>query len=174
MVDIKDSEWHKLDWARKVELCEQGRVNENNLLQNDRFIFIALETILFAATFGVAWGNLWALVFAFVGIGLAILWVHVTDLRGNAVDRWEEILSGLWAKVAKSEAGVSELTKHYTGAVERRKRRKKGGRQSVILGWGGFGRLRSARWVFTTLIPSLMITGWLAVMAVTIIGAFDC
>jgi len=174
MADNKDSEWQKLNWARKVELCEQGRADENNLLQNYRFIFIALETILFAATFGVAWDSLWVLIFVFLGIVLAILWAHVTELRGNAVDRWEEILADLWTKVDKSETGVSELARHYTGAVERRKRRKERGRKDVILGWGGWRRFRSARWVLTAFIPFLVVVGWVVVMVVTIIGAFDC
>ena len=174
MADNKDSEWQKLDWARKVELCEQGRANENNLLQNYRLIFIALETILFATVFGVAWNNLWALIFIFIGIGLAILWMHVTELRGNAVDRWEEILAGLWAKVDKSEAGVSELTGHYRGAMERRKRRKERGRKAVFKGWDGWKRFRSARWVLTAFIPFLVILGWIVVMELTIAGAFNC
>jgi hypothetical protein len=181
----------------KVTLCEQGRATENRILQSDRTIFIALETILFTAVFTKLWDNVWGGVVAIVGIVLTFLWWHICDLRGDAVDRWEEALARLWQKANKSglsPLNPSELYKHYRGAIERRKRRREGertggrigariggrigkkigrkigGRIAVSIGWG-WGRLKSARWVFTTPIPLIVFGLWIWVMSVSF---FDC
>jgi len=166
MAQDKYSEWQKLEWAKKVELCEQGRANENNLLQSYRFIFIAVEAILLAAVFNAGWNQLWGGFVALLGLALAILWGHMSELRGNAVTRWEEILASLWAKVDESEGGVSELAGHYGGAVERRRRRREGGRIAIFWGWGRHRRLLSAHWMFTTLMPLFVVCVWLWVMIV--------
>ena len=108
----------------------------------------------------------------------------------------------LWAqvgatKVIELEKGVLELAEHHKGSMERRKR----GRKAAFLGWGWFGRykgseerrkgkfgwlysvlrreerlgpLRSARWLLVTLTPILVSLGWILIIVVTILGAFDC
>jgi len=150
MADNKDSIWQSLEWARKVELCEQGRANEDNLLHSYIITFIALETVLFAAVFSVAWSILWAvLLVSPLGLFLAFLWMHVNELRGNAVDRWTAILAGLWAqvdapKVIELEKGILEFAEHYKGGIERREKRRKSGRKAVFLGWGWFGSYKGS------------------------------
>jgi hypothetical protein len=157
--------WRKLDWATKVKLCEQGRANENSLLHNYYVIFIAVETILFAAVFSIGYPRLWGGFIGLLGLFLAILWAHVCELRGNAVDRWEEILASLWREIESSELGVSELADHYKGAVERRRKRRDGGRRAIFFwGWGGIRRFLSARWVFTSFIPFLVVCVWVWVI----------
>lgn len=165
MSDNNNDVWGNLEWSRKVELCEQSRANENSLLHSYLMIFIAVETILFAAVFAKGWNQFWGGYVALLGLMLAILWGHVCELSGNRVDRWEEKLNGLW-----KQAGELELTERYRGAVERRERRRKQGRLAIFLGWGHAKRFLSARWVLIAFMPFLTICLWIWVM----VSCFTC
>jgi hypothetical protein len=129
---MADQTIKNLDWATKVTLCEQGRTNENRLLQSDRTIFIAIETILFTAVFLKLWGNCGGGIVAIVGIFLTFLWWHISDLRGDAVDRWEDSLANLWNEADKLQEKTkpvlfplnpAALYNHYHGATLRRTKR---------------------------------------------------
>lgn len=63
-VDRSLSFWSGLAWEKKVAICEQGRANENNLLQSYRVIFLAFETTLLVIAFTTikgGWGGFWVL-----------------------------------------------------------------------------------------------------------------
>jgi hypothetical protein len=121
-----------IDWATKVTLCKQGMATENRELQSYRTLFIALEAILFTAVSTILRENPWGVVVAFLGLMLTILWWHVCDLRGDAVDRWGDALANLWDEANKWQETVksklfplnpAELYKHYMGATERREKK---------------------------------------------------
>ncbi len=164
MADNKNSEWQKLDWATKVQICEQGRASENHLLHTYVVIFIALEAMLFAIMIAKGWGHSWSIPIPILGMVFAVWFACLFVSRGIRVGRWEELLTNLWL-----EADKSKLAEHYKGAVERRKRRVKHGIIALFLGWG-WGRFKSAHWVLVTVVPLAMFFLWVLV----IIGSFDC
>jgi hypothetical protein len=173
MVDRTRDASGNLAWATKVTLCEQGRATENRILQSYRTIFIALETILFTTVFTVLWDCRLGVIIVFIlGLLLTFLWWHICDLRGDAVDRWEEVLADLWKKAKDPDLAKLKSANYYQGAVKRREKRLEGertggrigGQIAVSKGWGGWRRFISARWVFTTVMPSLVTLGWIIVL----------
>jgi len=172
MADSKENEnqkWQKLEWEKKVTICNQGIANEDSLLLTLVIMFLAFEAILFTILIGVGWGQCWSIILAVFGVGLVIPYVYFFEVRGNAVDLWGEMLHGLW-----EEADQQELAQYYKGCVERRsKRQEKRGWWKVIIGWGHLftiGRFKSTRRWFTTFVPIILVIIWVLLMW----KSFDC
>ncbi len=159
------SEWQKLTWAEKVQICQQGIANEDSWLHTYVVIFIALQAMFFAIVFNLElhWG--WLIVIAIVAISVAIWFIYKFYVRGDAVDRWGEIMHGLFEEVGKLELSAQpEFLKHYKGSPERRARkRKKCGWFFVIFGWGKnpWNWINSARRVLGTYTPLLVCFAWI-------------
>ena len=186
------SVWQKLDWDKKVEICMQGIYHEDSLLITFVLIFIALEAMFFAVVFNMKscfWLNI---TLAITGILVAIYFMYILKKREDYVDHWGTILYHLWqetSRTGENESGVSasELVRQYEGCMERNKRRW----PSIIFGWGWrgfcsgneknkkgkFGWLNvirkrkrwlqplwSPRWLLVTLMPFLVILGWVVIM----------
>ena len=163
---VNNNKWQNLNWEKKVQICQQGIANQDSLLHTYVVIFIALQAMLFVAVFSEGWGQWWSIPIAVMAIGLAILFARLFELRGNAVDRWGEILYALW-----DEAGESELAAYHKGSVEKRERRReKFGRFLIFKGWGLFGRFNSARWMLITLMPSVLVVVWILMMVMSFIN----
>lgn len=67
---------------------------ENSLLQSYRMLFIALETVLFAAVFALLQLQLQlpegigVLVIGVVGLVVGVMWIIVCHAKGRDVDKW--------------------------------------------------------------------------------------
>ena len=113
------NDWICCPWVEKVNICEQGRANENALLQSYRLIFIAMATIFLVATFSVGWTHWWGGLLGMSTIALGILWIITCDKRAALVDDWESMLAELWGQV-----GLTEIQAHYSDAQRREKTRE--------------------------------------------------
>ncbi len=153
----KSTPWIDCTFYEKVDICEQGRGNENNLLQSYRLIFLALGTTMLIVPNRMEWGILSGGWFGFGGILLSILWLHTCHKRSGLVDDWEVILAELWR-----EANVIDIENHYRGAKTRiaDRQRLKDKRLGTLRTWFfplfTKGRFRS-RTVFNVIAPSILL-----------------
>jgi len=157
--------WKDLDWAKKVQICQEFLADEDSWLHTYVVIFIALQVMFFAIVFGLKL-HLWGVIaIAIVAILVAIWFIYIFYVRGNAVDRWGEIMYKLFTEVDQQELPAQpELLKHYKGSLERRERkRKKCGWLYVIFGWGcnPWNWIKSARRVLGTYTPLLACFAWI-------------
>jgi hypothetical protein len=179
------SAWHNLTWKEKMDICQQGVSQEDSLLSTYVTIYIALEAMFFAIvlTLGLSW---WlTLIIGLLALGVSFLFVRIFLRRGDAVDRWEEIMCNLWEQAANAaelpleKNTCIEFVNHYKGSRERRNR----GKWSNFWGWrwwikisendekeqGKFewfsqiskrkvmlGPFVSARWILVTLMPLMV------------------
>lgn len=181
MADNNNGLWQKLGWEKRVTISQQGIAQEDSLLHTYVVLFIAVEAMLFATLIAKGWGDLWSIIIAVLGIGLAIIFMFILEKRGNAVDRWGEILSQLWG-----EAEREEFANHYKGCVKRREiRQKRCGKFWVFVGWRGkgkkrygilrvlfgweghFERFKSTRRLLVFFVPLIVMILWILIMAVS-------
>lgn len=198
----EDRKWNELTWFKKVQICEQGISNEDSLLSTYVTIYIAIQAMFFVIALSLDYWWWFPVVIAFLAFFVSVLFIRLFLIRGDAVDRWSEILAGLWTQEVSStlsdkEKGVSELAQYYEGAVERRKKSKwsrfwgwnwwgtykySEGKTSKKFRWvsrilhrrGRFGFLNSARWILVTLMPVMVSMGWITIIIITVINELDC
>jgi hypothetical protein len=163
--------WDELSWETKVQLCELSRANENSQLQSYRLIFIAIESILFAVVFGVAW-NYVVIVFCLdvLGIFLTIVWWHVARIRGEASDRWEKLLYELWGRTRLTgletweKKIISQFTRRYQGAAMRWGKKEHIQLKNSRLRFKPWEIILSARWWLNNVLPLLTGIAWITVI----------
>jgi len=97
------SEWQKLDWEKKVAICQQGAAHEDSLLITYVVIFIALEAMFFAAFFNLKPPSPWNIVIAALGIVVAIECMYIFYRRGKCVDVYATVLRALWQDIPEDE-----------------------------------------------------------------------
>ena len=138
MADSKENEnqkWQDLEWAKKVQICQQGIANQDTLLYTSVVIFVALEAMFFSAIFSnIKLFPCMNETIAAVGIVVALAFLFIFKRRGDSINRWGVILCELWREIEENDiSGVpkEEVLKHYCSS---KKWREKGWR-GVILGW---------------------------------------
>jgi len=178
----EDSEWQKLSWAEKVQICQQRIANEDSLLIAYVVIFIGIEAMFFAFMLSnnIVMPCWLGKIIPALGILVAINFALVCKRRGDAVDRWSVIFYTLWSQVPPDETiAIIELNKNlvvkakdigkdYEGCVERLKGGWRGWKP-IISGWGRKrDRLKfwpqSARRLVTIFTPFLVIIIWIFIL----------
>ena len=168
----EDSEWQKLSWAEKVQICQQAIAIGDTLLLTLVVMLIALEAMLFTILAAERWGQWWSIILAVPGLVYAGFHIYFFEIKGSQLDCWGKTLHDLL-----TEAGLIEQAKHWEGCVERRKH----GRWKVIFGWcekdkhmGRFKRIitwfkcfKSTRRWFTTFIPLVLVIVWILLIVVS-------
>ena len=172
----EDSEWRKLSWAEKVQICQQRISQDDSLLIAYVVIFIGLEAMFFAVMFSsnIVMPCWLSKTVPALGILVAINYMLVCKHRGDAIDRWSVIFYTLWRQVPPDETiAIIELNKNlvvkakdigkgYEGCVER----LKGGWKAIFFGWGRRRDglkfwLKSAHRLVTISTPILVIIIWI-------------
>jgi len=177
----EDSEWRKLIWKEKVQICQQCISGEDSLLISYVVIFVGVEAILAA----VVLGNILSLSFdktiAALGILLAVIFALVCKQRSDLIDRWGTILYELWNELPADEElnknenlprlsgkaliKAKDIAKDYEGCVER----LKGGWKVIIFGYPPCREackfwLKSARRLTIVFCPILVIVTWALIL----------
>ncbi len=164
----KSGVWKDLDWEKKVQICQQFSADEDSWLHTYVVIFIALQAMFFTIALGLKLPPEWVTTIAIVAILVAIWFIYIFYVRGNAVDRWGEIIYKLFMEVDQQEFPAQpELLKHYKGSPERRgMKRKKCGWFYIIFGWGcnPWNWIKSARRVLGTYTPLLVCFAWIFIV----------
>ncbi|MBI2851302.1 MAG: hypothetical protein HYX80_09765 [Chloroflexi bacterium] len=167
------SEWQKLSWAEKLQICQSGEAQEDSLLHTYVTIFIAIEAMFFALVFGLALSLSWLVVITILAILVAIWFMHVFYQRGKGVDRWGALLYGLY-----KDASMNEFKDYYYGCFKREELMgTKHGWFLIIFGWSDgkwwswFKSFTSARRVCVTYTPILVIIGWIVLI---LVKTLDC
>jgi len=167
----EESEWQRLSWAEKVQICQQGIAHEDSLLTTHVLIFIALEAMFFALVFSIELGLLFNIIITILAIYVAVLFIKISKKRGDYVDCWGAILYALWKELGEediSRVKASEIAKHYEGCCDRRKRSSK----EIIFGWGSckeklqYFFWETVRRFMTTFTPILVILAWIIIIAI--------
>jgi len=179
----EDSEWRKLSWAEKVQICQQRIAQEDSLLIAYVVIFIGLEAIFFAAMLSsnIVMPCWLGKTVPALGILVAINFALVCKRRGDMVDRWSVVFYSLWKKVPDDEVIATSITlkgkqlvkakdigEDYKGCVERLKGGWRGWKPNFF-GWGRlFDRLKfwlkSGRRLVTIFTPLLVIIIWILIL----------
>jgi hypothetical protein len=178
------SEWEKLCWKEKVQICQQGISGEDSLLISYVVIFVALEATFAALVISQVLCSGSSQAIAVLGIALAVIFILVCKRRGDIVDRWGAILYKLWKEVPGDEMldkssnlpkGVGEeeealvkaekIVKDYGGC----RRRLQGGWKAILCGWSPCHEKRklffkSARRLTIVFCPVLVIVMWALVL----------
>ena len=145
----EDSEWKKLNWKEKIQICQQSISQQDSLLIAYVVIFIGLEAIFAAIVVSGILHQCLDLTIALLGIAVAINFAFVCKRRGDAVDRWGTILYSLWSQVPPDEVIATSRTlkgeelkvkakdigEDYKGCVERLAGGWRGWKP-IFFGWG--------------------------------------
>ena len=129
----EDSEWKKLIWKEKIQICQQRISQEDSLLIAYVVIFIGIEAIFATVVTSSILHRCFDLTIALLGIAVAINFAFVCKRRGDAVDRWSVVFYSLWEKVPHDEVIATSMTlkgkelevkaeeigEDYKGCVER-------------------------------------------------------
>jgi len=178
----EDSEWQKLSWAEKVQICQQRIAQEDSLLIAYVVIFIGIEAMFFAfmLSSNIVMPYWLGKIIPALGILVAINFALVCKRRGDMIDRWSVVFYSVWKKVPDDETIASiclnknlvvkakDIGEDYKGCVERLTGRWRGWKP-IIFGWGRKRDrlkfcLKSARRLVTIFTPILVIMIWIFIL----------
>ena len=175
------SEWQKLSWKEKVQICQQDIAKEDSLLISYVVIFVGVEAILAAVVLGNILSPSFDKTIAALGILLAVIFALVCKRRSDLVDSWGAILYQLWNELpadeelnrnenlprlsGKAVIKAKDIAEDCEGCVER----LKGGWKVIILGYSPRRKalkfwLKSARRLIIVLCPTLVIVMWALIL----------
>jgi len=177
----EDSEWQKLSWEKKVQICQQGISHEDSLFIAYVVIFIGLEAIFATVVVSRILSSWFNVAIAVMGILVAFEFMYIFYRRGKFVDVYATVLRALWqgipedevlAKVEDFEVKAKCVTEIYGLSCARR---LKGGCRATFCGWGPFREwfkhfFTSPRRFPTKFLPVLVIVMWALLMW----KSFDC
>ena len=81
MANNKDGVWEKLDWAKKVGICQQGVAIGDTLLLTLVVMLVALEAMLFTILVSKGWGQCWSIILAVLGTGYPFFHSYLFEKR---------------------------------------------------------------------------------------------
>ncbi len=167
----EDSEWQRLSWAEKVQICQQGVAHEDTLLITYIVIFIGLEALFFASVFSMKLPLCVNIIIAGLGIAVAFEFMYIFYRRGKCVDVYSAVLRALWQDIPEDEALAEVegfkvkarcITEIYGSSCAKR---LKGGCRATFWGWGPCREwfkhfFTSPRRFHTKFMPVLVIVIW--------------
>jgi hypothetical protein len=177
-----DSEWQKLHWKEKIQICQQRIGQEDSLMIAYVVIFIGLETVFTTIFLSRILPCCFNVAVASLGVLMAIIFMLVCKRRGDMVDRWSVVFYSLWQKVPDDEVIATSKTykdknlvvkakdigEDYKGCVERLKGSWKGWKP-IFFGWGRVSDrmcfwLTSWHRLVTVFAPILIILMWVLLL----------